>query len=74
MNLKHRYYVNRVWEDAGAENLVRNRMTGDGDETQRMEDLIGLVARMLDALPLTDQQKLDIIDPCSVWEIVEEPK
>jgi hypothetical protein len=73
MNLKHRY-VNRVWEDAGAENLARNRMAGDGDETQRMEDLIGLVARMLDALPLTDQQKLDIIDPCSVWEIVEETK
>jgi hypothetical protein len=73
MNLKHRY-VNRVWEDAGAENLIRSRITGDGDETQRMEDLLGFIARMLDAMPLTDQQKLDIIDPCSVWEIVEEPK
>jgi hypothetical protein len=73
MNLKHRY-VNRVWKDAGAENLARNRLAGDGDETQRMEDLIGLVARMLDAMPLTDQQKMDIIDPYSVWEIVEEPK
>jgi hypothetical protein len=69
MNLKHRY-ANRVWEDACTEDLARNYLSND-DPTR---DIADIVARMLDAMPLTDQQKLDIIDPCSVWEIVKEPK
>jgi hypothetical protein len=28
-----------------------------------------LIARMIDAMGLTDQQKLDLIDPRSEWEI-----
>ena len=63
MNLKHRY-VNRVWEDACTEDLVRKCLFNDDTR-----DVADIIARMLDAMPLTDQQKLDIIDPCSVWEI-----
>jgi hypothetical protein len=68
MNLKQRY-GNMVWEDASTKDLVRNYLSNDDPR-----DVADIVARMLDAMPLTDQQKMDIIDPYSVWEIVEEPK
>jgi len=69
VNLKQRY-GNMVWENAVTKDLVRNYLSND-DPTR---DIADIVARMINAMPLTDQQKLDIIDPYSLWEIVEEPK
>jgi hypothetical protein len=68
MNLKQRY-GNRVWDCASTEDFVCNFVTLDDSRV-----LAEIIARMLDAMPLTDQQKLDIIDPHGVWEIVEEAK
>jgi hypothetical protein len=68
MNLKQRY-GNMVWNCGSIEEFAGDTVPlGD---TRVLAELIG---RVLDAMPLTDQQKLDIIDPSSIWEVVEEMK
>jgi hypothetical protein len=68
MNLKQRY-GNMVWDCSGTEEFASN--TVSLDDTRVLAEII---ARVLDAMPLTDQQRLDIIDPSGIWEIVKEPK
>jgi hypothetical protein len=68
MNLKQRY-GNMAWENASTKDLVRNYLSNDDPR-----DVADIIARMINAMPLTDQQKMDIIDPYSLWEIVEETK
>lgn len=72
MNLKQKKYGNQVWECESTEDLMRVCVSHETDNAVR--ELSEIIARMLDAMPLTDQQKLDIIEPYSKWEIVKEAK
>jgi hypothetical protein len=66
-----RKYQNEVFFYKTTEDLIKNLVYINEGHSRVV---LTIIARMLDAMPLTDQQKLDIIDPCGVWEIVEEPK
>ena len=70
MILKQKY-GNQVWECEGTEDLMRGCVSHE--TCNAVQDLSDIIARMLDAMPLTDQQRLDIIEPYSKWEIVKEP-
>jgi hypothetical protein len=39
------------------------------DDYERIETLVGVVARLIDHMNLHDQQRLDIIEPYSNWEL-----
>ena len=68
MKLKQRY-SNMVWDCSSMEEFASNTVPLDDSRV-----LAEIIARVLDAMPLTDQQRLDIIDPGSIWEIVKETK
>ena len=69
MDLKHRH-DHRVWKNASTKALVQSALDDWTEECQARE-LGDILARLIDALPLTDKQKLDIITPYSGWEIVK---
>lgn len=57
----------RVWDCESTEDLVRECVSTHSDTAVR--DLSEMIARMLDAMPLTEKQKLDIVSPYGPWEI-----
>jgi hypothetical protein len=64
MRLKSKYYNNRSHEVLTTKDLVDVCRPSDSDPWT-----CALIARMIDTMNLTDQQKLDLIDPHSEWEI-----
>jgi len=54
-----------------SEDLIRDTVSVDTDSA--VQQLSEIVGRMLDAMVLTDQQRLDIIDPYG-WEIIPEAR
>ena len=72
MKLKQ-VWGNRVWDCDSTEDLVRGCVSIQSDSA--VQDLADIISRMLDAMPLTEQQKLDIVSPYGPWEITTgEPK
>jgi hypothetical protein len=69
MLLKHRYR-SQVWQCDSTEHLIQGCVSADTETA--LQDIFGIIGRMLDKMPLTDQQKLDLVDPYGGWEIVEE--
>jgi hypothetical protein len=64
-----RKYENEVFSYKTTEDLIQNLVYINEGHNRVV---LTIIARMLDAMPLTDQQKLDIVAP--YWEIVEETK
>jgi hypothetical protein len=51
-------------------NAISNVVSHENiDDYERIETLVGVVARLIDHMDLSDQQKLDIIEPYSNWEL-----
>lgn len=65
MKLKSKYY-NQSHEVLTTKGLIDFCRPYDSDPW-----ICELVARMIDTMNLTDQQKLDLISPHSEWEIVK---
>ena len=60
-------YSNVIWEEVCTEDLIHKFVPFDDPR-----EVAGLIARLIDAMPLTDQQKLDIIAPYTSWKVMEE--
>jgi hypothetical protein len=72
MIFQNKYDPHLRWEAYSFETAIEDLLpNGVEDRTHKLAEI---VARMLEAMPLTNQQRLDIIDPYSNWEIVKEPK
>jgi len=66
MKLKEKWGT-RVWDCDSTPELVRGVIAYElGSAVPELAEIVG---RMLDTMALTDQQKLDIIQPYSMWEI-----
>jgi len=72
MKLKEKWGT-RTWDTGTAELLVRSVITDHYDhehsEDRSIEYLAKMFGRLLDHMDLSDQQKLDIIEPYSDWEL-----
>lgn len=69
MILKNIYNPDREWEVGDTEQLISGLLPHE--EEYKTFALAGIVARMLDAMKISDQQRLDIIYPYSGWEVKE---
>jgi hypothetical protein len=67
MKLRSTYNPTVEWTVETSEDLIRSVM----DNEDISDAMVGVLGRLLDALPLTDQQKLTIVNPYSVWEVVQ---
>lgn len=68
MKLKEKW-GNRVW-DAETKDFLGDVVLHKNTESYaRIEAVVDVVARLLDHMNLHDQQKLDIIEPYSNWEL-----
>jgi hypothetical protein len=67
MKIKQRY-GGVVFEPRDTAHMVYGLISCETPTAIR--ELSEILGRMLDAMPLTDQQKLDIVEPYG-WEIVE---
>jgi hypothetical protein len=68
MKLKETYGTH-VW-DAETRDFLRDIVLHKSNESYtRIEALVDVVARLIDHMNLHDQQKLDIIEPYSNWEL-----
>lgn len=71
-------YGSDVWRNATPDSLVREALSrcdayGRKDDAvirAQIETLAGIIARLIDAAPLTDQQKLDVVG-LRDWELSE---
>lgn len=73
MNLKERWGGTRVWADASTKDLIDAKLNEfEGGELEtlkaRVDALAGIVAALLDASPLTEEQTLDVIG-LHQWEL-----
>ena len=77
MNLRE-IYGPCVWGNATPDSLVREALSGcdaygredDAVIRAQIETLAGILARLIDAAPLTDPQKLDVVG-LGDWEVIE---
>jgi hypothetical protein len=68
MKLKEKWGT-RTW-DTETVTFLGNVVSHENiDDYERIETLVGVVARLIDHMNLHDQQKLDIIEPYSNWEL-----
>jgi hypothetical protein len=68
MKLKKKYGTQT--RDAETRDLLRDVVLHESTESYtRIEALVEVVARLMDHMNLHDQQKLDIIEPYSNWEL-----
>jgi hypothetical protein len=68
MKLKQKWGT-QTW-DAETRYLLRDVVLHESTESYtRIEALVEVVARLMDHMNLHDQQKLDIIEPYSKWEL-----
>jgi hypothetical protein len=59
----------RVWEVEDTVDLIKGSVSFEAE--YRLEQLTEIIARMIDRMGLSDQEKFDLIDPHSAWEIAE---
>lgn len=69
MKLKEKRLKTKI--DIGTEHFVLRAIDNyyDGESDTRIDRLAEMFGRLLDHMNLHDQQKLDIIEPYSNWEL-----
>ncbi len=55
-----------VWKVEDTVDLIEGSVSFEVES--RLEQLTEIIARMIDRMGLSDQEKLDLIDPHSAWE------
>jgi hypothetical protein len=70
MKLKQKW-GSTVWEPSDSAELIRGTISGEPEDA--IKDLSDIIGRMLDAMPLTEQNRLEIVDPY-MWDIVKVTK